>query len=188
MAPQRFLDDPPPRVHRALVALTESVVRIGRAALAAGADGVYLSVWGTDVLPEAAFREYGRPYDLAVVDALRQGTFTILHVHGGQGLNLTWVADYPVTVVSWSTWASGISLEEGVHLLPGKVPMGGVAEGGPAVDEGGGAELTRQAEAALQWAQEQGRPLLLAPGCSLPDAVSDTVLDRLRKAVDRPAP
>ncbi len=181
--PERLLEDSPPRVHHALEALAASVIAIGRALLAAGADGIYLSVWGADVLPPAAFAEFGRPYDLAVVDALREGALNILHVHGGPGLRLEQVADYPLPLVSWSSMATGISLEEGLGRLGGRVPVGGAPESGTAVTAEGADELATALESTLVWAQARQQPMLLAPGCSLPDQVPDSVLDALRQAV-----
>ncbi len=135
------------------------------ATLAAGAAGVFFSTADATYrsMDEAEYRRWGRPADLAVLEAAASGWFNVLHVHGND-LMLPLVADYPVQVVNWDDRRAGPSLREGQALVRGAV-AGGLAQWDELLQ--GSAEAV-QAQVADGISQTGGRGYLVAPGCVMP--------------------
>ena len=159
--------------HSVLCALAGVVSGLAQACVAAGADGIYYSCWGQDVLSAEEYSELGVPYDLAGLRGAAAAEFRLLHLHGRVD-DVERYAGYPVQVAGWSEVESPLSLEDGARSLPGKFIMGGIAENrsGPAD------EATTARVAAL--AERFGPRFVLAPGCSLPDGTGDDALASLR--------
>jgi uroporphyrinogen decarboxylase len=156
-------------VHAALDVITDNLARLSAALLEAGADGIYLAVQGAadGIMSAGQFAEYGRPYDLALLSACREGWLNILHIHGERDLLLDSVLDYPVSVLSWSDRLTGVDLHRVWETAPNRAVMGGLHERGAIF---GGTQEAIQAEMSDALAQtDGGRRLILAPGCSVPD-------------------
>ena len=167
--------------HEVLWALAGLVSQLAAACLDQGADGIYYSCWGQDVLTESEYRELGVPYDLAGLRRAQGAEFRLLHVHGALDRAVLRYADYPVQVVGWSEADSSISLPQGARSLAGKIVMGGISERWQP-----GSETADRARVS-QLRRELGSALVVAPGCSLPDEITDQALSQLRRLGD-PAP
>jgi uroporphyrinogen decarboxylase len=154
------------RCHRAafgqaLEAIAETTVGFVRAALAAGADGIFYAMQraSADFLSAAEYREIARPLDLRILEAAQGASFNLLHLHG---LNTYFdlVADYPAHALNWHDRDTGPSLAEGARRWPGMVvgglSQGDLVEGTPASVQA----LAREAIEALG-----GRRLCLSTGC-----------------------
>ncbi len=165
--------------HEVLWALAGVASELSSACIRAGADGVYYSCWGQDVLSPDDYRELGVPYDLAGLRGAAAAALRVLHVHGGLNESAGRYAGYPVQVVGWSEQESEVGLVEGAAALPGKLILGGISElqRSPA----GAAEARHVA----QLGKELGSRLVVGPGCSLPDDVSTSTLASLRTLVER---
>ncbi len=163
--------------HSVLWALAGVVRTLAAECVKAGADGVYYSCWGQDVLTPDEYRELGVPYDLAGLRGAAAAEFRLLHVHGAVNDSVVRYARYPVHIVGWSEAESSVSLIEGARALAGKFVMGGISErmAGPA-DEAAHARITTLIE-------QFGPGFVVAPGCSLPDDISDEALVSLRALV-----
>jgi uroporphyrinogen decarboxylase len=160
--------------HAVLWALAGAVEGLATACCAAGADGVYYSCWGQDVLSSDQYAEFGIPYDLAGLRGAAGAEFRLLHLHGAVDGGLERYASYPVQVVGWSEVEGSITLGEGARTLGGKFVMGGIRE-----DRSGPADAAAQAHIdALM--KELGTRFVVAPGCSLPDGIGDEALASLR--------
>lgn len=170
------------KVHRALSITAENLFNLSRKLLSVGVDGIYYSVWGSDLLSAEVYKEFGRPYDLMALEGARGAEFNILHVHGAQGLKLELYQDFPLKVVSWSSLDTGITLTQGKALLNGKIPMGGWSERGDHLLSENPTDLI--ADEAKAAKRELGNSLILAPGCSLPDNVSAATLRAMRTAAE----
>jgi uroporphyrinogen decarboxylase len=145
----------------ALEIITETTVRFARAALEAGADGIFYAMQraAADYLSEAEYREVARSLDLRILEAVQSASFNLLHLHG---LNTYFdlVADYPAHALNWHDRDTGPSLAEGARRFPGLV-VGGLSqrdmvEGTPESVRA----LAREAIDALD-----GRRLCLSTGC-----------------------
>lgn len=180
----RIAQENPARIHRALLVTAESIAELLQALIAVGVDGIYYSVWGTDVLEESVYREFGRPYDLCALEGARHSPWNILHVHGGVGTRLDMFQAYPCAVVSWSPLDTQISVTDGTKQLRGKIPMTGVVERGSHLS-GSMTDVAVVDQQLRSLKQSLGCKLIVAPGCSFPDDVSPQVLHHMRGAVDQ---
>jgi uroporphyrinogen decarboxylase len=166
---REHIAESPATVHGALGVISDNLARLGQALLAAGADGIFFSVQGAanELLPAAQFAEYGRPYDMAVLNACREGWLNVLHMHGEHSLLTDLLVDYPVAVLSWSDRITRISLSQMRELAPSRALMGGLHERGPITT--GPAEAIRDEMTDALKQTNGGRGLILTPGCSVPD-------------------
>ena len=167
---EQFLDharEAPVVVHQALDILAENLRLLAEQVIKVGADGVFFSLQGasTAVMPEATFREFGRPYDFAALRGAQNGWLNILHLHGDRDLMFEMALDYPIQVINWSDRIAGPSLRE-ARTRTSLCLMGGWDE--QALFMGGKEEeINRQAVDAFE--QTMGIKFILAPGCSIPD-------------------
>ena len=168
---------------RGLEVLAANLAGSCAACLASGADGIYFATagLGDGLLTEAEYRTLGRPYDLEALAASAPGWCNVLHMHAATALHWRWVADYAPPVFSWSDRQTGVPLATVAGALPGKTVMGGIDETG-AIVRGDRAGLEAEVRDAI--AQTGGRRLILAGGCSLPDAVPVAHLRMARALVD----
>lgn len=179
----RLLHQAPDALARALEVIAESSANFVRHALAAGADGVFLSVrddWVDN--SENGAGTYARlvqPTDLKILAAAAKGTFNILHVCG-RALDFLRFAAYSVTVLNWADRVEGPSIAAVVGqvrptLCGGLDHLGTLATGSPE-------DCANQARDALR--QAGGRPLLISPGCTYdPKAVPADNLHAVRRAL-----
>jgi uroporphyrinogen decarboxylase len=183
----RHLREVPAVVHAALDQLAQNLGDAMELYIAAGADGVFFSLQGAMTedqrggLGEARYREFGKPYDLKALRRAADGWLNVLHVHGGGGLLMDTVIDYPVDVLNWSDRLTGISLRE-VRAKTTKCLMGGWHEFG-ALSNGPVEAIRAEAEDAI--AQTGGRKFILANGCSVPDDTPEEWLEAARDIVDQ---
>lgn len=163
--------------HSVLAALGGVVSSLAERCVAAGANGVYYSCWGQDVLSADEYREFGVPYDLAGLRGAEMADVRFLHVHGALNEGTERYADYPVEVVGWSEVDSRVSLSEGAQLLPNQLVMGGISERALAKP---GVDARRH---IAQLVESLGPRFIAGPGCSLPDEIDAEGLAALRALV-----
>ena len=176
------LSDEPATVHEALGLITANLGRFCSAAIEAGADGIYLAVQGLSdgLFTREAYAEFGRPYDLQVLAACREGWLNIVHVHGERDLLIDEALRYPAAAISWSDRLTGIPLRRVWDAVPGVAVVGGLNEFGP-IYKGPAEAIDAELRDALE--QTGGRRLILAPGCSVPDDCPEQWLQAARAAV-----
>jgi uroporphyrinogen decarboxylase len=175
----------PAAVHAGLATISRVLARYCAACIEAGASGIFFATvdWGTaDSADEAFYREFGRPYDLQVLQAVRGAPFNILHVcRNNNFLRLT--LDYPVAAYNWDAHGAGnVSLAEGLKLTS-KAVIGGIDRQALATSSDTAA-LAAQATEAVR--ATGGRRVILAGGCAVapeaPEANLRAVMDAARGA------
>lgn len=171
----------PADLHAGLEILAETTVRFARAALAAGADGLFFATqlanhrW----LTQAEYEEFGQRYDLAVLDAVAdQSAITILHLHG-QGVFFDLANRYPIHAVSWHDQETFPNLAQ-ARQLTDRTFLTGLDR--DLLDRGPVEAIQAQIRAAL--AQTEGRGIILAPCCVIPTTSPPAHLRAVRLAVD----
>lgn len=100
----RHLRTAPDRLRTGLNTLTESTIRLLDSLRRCGLAGVYYSVQLANFnrLSDLEYREFGRPYDLRVMDMLnREWWLNILHIPGDLPMFDSF-ADYPVQAINWN--------------------------------------------------------------------------------------
>ncbi|BBI31237.1 uroporphyrinogen decarboxylase family protein [Cohnella abietis] len=173
----------PEDAHAALQAITDTLVNYVKAALEAGADGIFYAVLGQardGYLTESEYESFGRTYDLKLLQAIAP-TPVILHTCGPEA-HPERFADYPISALHWADLAQGNpGLQQGEQWLDGRVAMGGVDE--RLFSEASSVELiTKQAQLAIE--QLRNRPFILSAGCGVPLNTADEALKALRAAVE----
>jgi uroporphyrinogen decarboxylase len=160
------LSDAPAVVHAGLRRITEVTRAFAAASLAAGADGVFFATQLADRtrLDDGAYREFGVPYDLQVLDTLPPATPLVLHVHGETPM-LDLSGRYPSGALSWHDRRTGPTLQE-VARAHGRPVCGGIDEA--AITSATPDEAAAQAIDAVR--QLDGQGVIVAPGCVIPVA------------------
>jgi uroporphyrinogen decarboxylase len=180
----RLLGEAPAAVGQALGTIARSLANFSRNCLAAGADGIYLSVRDDWVdTPENGTGVYDRlvrPHDLEILAAAGSGTFNIVHICG-TALDFKRFAAYPTAVLHWADRVGGPAIAEVAPwarpaLCAGVDHLRTLVSGTPA-------DCRREVLDAVR--QAGNRPLIIAPGCTFdPEAVPAENLHAVRLAVE----
>ena len=163
---KQLVAEDPAAVHTGLATITRTLIGYARASIAAGASGIFLATleWGSrEVADEEFYREYGRPYDLQILYAVRDAPFNIMHIcreHNMMPLFL----DYPVAALNWANRGAGNPSLRDVLSTTQRAVMGGIDE--HRIASANPEDVEREAKAAI--AETGGRRLLLTGGCAIP--------------------
>lgn len=173
----------PRTAHQALEIITSGLEKLARASVDAGADGLFFAITKLareGALSTAEFEEFGKPYDLRVLQAVADARFHVLHLCGAR-VHWNQAVDYPVHALNWASVGQGNKGLAEARQTTGLALIGGVDEV-RLIQTGTPADV----EAAARRALEEGGPtkFLLSPGCCVePDAPAAN-LKALRRAVD----
>ncbi len=177
----RFLAESP----AALGAITETLANFARNCLAAGADGIYLSVrddW-VDTAENGAgvYDRLVRDSDLKILFAASGGTLNVLHVCGVP-LDFARFGGYPVQAVNWADRIGGPPIAEIASWLKPAI-CGGIDNLGTLIS-GTPRDIEHEITDAVE--QAAGRPIIVAPGCTFDGHAAPAAnLHAIRAAVDR---
>jgi uroporphyrinogen decarboxylase len=155
--------DDPAAAHAALEAVTETLAGYAKAAIDAGASGIFFAplTWAShDTCDDAFYAEFGRPYDLRVLAAVEGAPVNILHVCRNHNMLLS-LLDYPVAAFNWADRGEGNPSLRDVRARTPKAIMGGIDH--TRLHEMSAAEVREQAEDAVA----VGRGVFLTAGCSI---------------------
>ena len=164
-----------------LARISDDVIAFGRACLEAGADGFFFATQLADrsALPDGMYRRLGVPYDLRVLNALRDGAWcTIMHLHGPAPM-FELADEYPVDAVNWHDRETQPSLADALRLTK-RTLAAGIARRGPIVS---GTPEDAAAEVRDAVRQTSGARLIAAPGCVIPYRAPEKNLRAARQAV-----
>ncbi len=164
----------------AMDAISTSLAGYATQALMRGAAGIFLSLGAAtdDVMSAEEYEIWGRPFDLKILEAVREAPFNVLHIHGKR-IHFDSLLDYPVSALNWSHFATAPSLREG-KIRSGKTVLGGVDEA--SASHVSAPEISEQVRNAIR---EVGTPgLILTPGCSVATDTRERSLREIRFAVE----
>ena len=165
----------------ALEAAAETLRDYARACLEAGASGIFFATveWGSaDVISGKEYDRFGRPFDLRVLEAVKDAPFNVLHVCR-QNNHLARLLDYPVSAFHWAAHSpSNLSLAD-IASRTDRALMGGVSHDST-MPGGSPADVLAEARHAIE--QTGGRRFLLAPGCSISPQTPEANLQALVEA------
>lgn len=113
-------------VKQALTIITETTMKLAEQAIRLGADGIFYAsqMSSYDTMTAKEYEEYGKPYDLLVLEAAKDGWFNTVHAHGSN-IMFDLLKDYPVSVFNWHAGETLPELDE-AFLMTGKCLMGGL--------------------------------------------------------------
>ena len=165
LAGERLLSDLrqyPDAVKAGLEAITASCVRFVDAARDTGLAGVFLALQHAtyNLLSEAEYREFGRPYDLRILEAAQGLWFNLVHLHG-EHVMFNLAADYPVQAINWHDRETPPSLAEALPRFSGAL-VGGLNRT-ETVLRGTPDAIRTEIRSALE--ATQGRRLIIGTGC-----------------------
>ena len=173
----------PAAVHHALGVIADSLASLAIASIEAGASGIFFAITKlarTGGLSPEEFAEFGRPYDIRVLNAVKSARFNVLHLCG---THTYWdsVQDYPVRAINWAAAGAGNPSLAAARQRSGLALIGGLDELG-AIQNGSPAEVREATLAAL--AQGGRQKFLLSPGCCVEPNVPPANLRAFRDAVN----
>lgn len=176
-----YAAEDPAATHHAIAATTETLTRHARLALEAGAAGIFFAPlqWSSRrTCDENFYREFGRPYDLQLLQSVRDAEFNVLHVCGDDNM-LELLLDYPVAAINWADRGEGNPSLAEARAKTTRTLMGGIEQAH--IHEAAPHDVTAQARDALAACPDR---FMLTGGCGIspltPAAVKDAVVAAVR--------
>jgi len=172
----------PEAVHHSLRTITQTTIDFIRECAKTGIEGIFYAVQHAQfgLMPVSEFQEFGRHYDLQVLEVVKDLWFNVGHIHG-ERIMFDQVSDYPVQVLNWHDRHTPPTLAEAQKRFNGTV-CGGLRQwetlvlGDPAI-------VRREALDAIE--QTQGTRFILGTGCVVPITAPGGNITATRQAVDR---
>lgn len=164
-------------VKQALDVITQTTIGLAKAALALGADGVFFAsqMSSYHAVSLEIYEEFGKPYDLQVLDAASSGWMNVLHAHG-ENIMFELLKDYPVSIFNWHAWETLPAIDEALALT-GKCLMGGLSR----------TDITNCNRNAIQHQIFEcckitgGKHLILTPGCVIRYPLNESMLEYVKQ-------
>ncbi len=155
----------PDELHAGLKTITETALRFIEASKELGISGIFLAIQHASyqILTEEEYAEFGRTYDLPILEAAGDLWANMAHLHGDE-IMFDLLADYPVQIMNWHDRETKPSLSEGLQKFPGTV-CGGISRIESFV-LGTPEKVKQEAHEAFQ--QTGGKRLILGTGCVIP--------------------
>jgi uroporphyrinogen-III decarboxylase len=147
-----------------LIFAYEALAAYAAESVQAGASGIFFAplAWASrDSCSEDFYREFGRPYDLQVLDAVTSAPFNVLHVCRSHNI-LMRLLDYPVAAFNWADRGEGNPTLGDVRALTSRGLLGGIDH--VRLDAMAPDEVAAQAREALA----VGTGVVLTAGCAIP--------------------
>ncbi|MEA4963448.1 uroporphyrinogen decarboxylase family protein, partial [Lutispora sp.] len=136
-----------------------------------------------DKMSVKEYEEFGRPYDLQILDAIKDNTwFNIMHMHGAAPM-FEIMEKYPVQAVNWHDRLVDLSLKEG-RSKTDKILIGGVDEF-KVLNDANEEELLAHLKDALD--QVEDKRLILGPGCCVPLYVNEDRFEVAKRLLEKAA-
>lgn len=179
----RMIRENPRGAHEALRNIAATLAGYAAEAVDAGASGLFFAIVKLarqGILTEAEYEEFGKPYDLQVLQAVQSAPFNMLHVCG-PAVYFRQVSDYPVHAINWAAVGQQNPTVGEAARQTDKAIIGGVDEDG-VLQTGTPEQVIEEALAAIR--ATGARRFLLSPGCGTSMQVPSANLHALRRAAD----
>lgn len=151
-------------VKSAISNIATSLEKFAHRCVAAGADGIFLSVredWVESAESPGRYAQLVRASDLQILDGAKNGTFNMLHVCG-RPVDLRAMSEYPIHAINWADRAAGPSIADAKGWMRPAI-CGGV-DNLKTLPNGTPADVEAEVADALR--QAGGRPIMITPGCT----------------------
>ncbi|MEE9554307.1 MAG: uroporphyrinogen decarboxylase family protein [candidate division Zixibacteria bacterium] len=161
-----LLNEAPRELHGALEAITETFRGYVAEYIKMGMAGIFFATteWATrDRLTEDQYLEFGRPYDLRVLEAASGGFFNITHICKTNNM-LPLFRDYPTPILSWNPFEPGnLSISQAAQISD-KIFMTGIDQKS-VLRDGTPEAIKDQIDRSLR--EVPPGKLIIAPGCAV---------------------
>jgi len=161
--------------------ITQATIRFIEEARKTGIAGVFYAMQHAtySVTSSTEYAEFGKPYDLRVLEAAKGLWLNVLHLHGNDVM-FDLVADYPVQVWNWHDRDTPPTLRDALPKVKGAV-CGGLGRVSTML-RGTPDDVRREIADAV--AQTGGRRLIIGTGCVTLVTTPESNLRAARAAVD----
>jgi uroporphyrinogen decarboxylase len=175
------LREQPAAFKAGLEKITQATIRFVEEAKKAGIAGLFYAVQHASyaVTSPAEYAEFGKAYDLRVLEAAKGLWLNVLHLHGNDVM-FDLVADYPVQVWNWHDRDTPPTLRDALPKVKGAV-CGGLARDDTML-RGTPDDVRREIADAV--AQTGGRRLIIGTGCVTLVTTPESNLRAARAAAD----
>jgi len=175
----------PDALHAGLERITQVTLRFIEECKTTGIAGIFFAVQHAQygLLSSTEFDEFGRKYDLRLLDAVQDCWLNIIHLHGSEVM-FDKVADYPAQVINWHDRQTEPTLQTASGRFPG-VLCGGLRQWETMV-LGSPEQVTAEGLDAVR--STQGRRFILGTGCVVPVIAPGGNLLAARRVADQPLP
>ena len=173
--------DHPTEIKQGLEIITESAKRFIAALVETGIAGLFFAVQHAQrsVMDEATYQEFGRQFDVPLLEVDAGLWLNVLHLHGDDVM-FDLLADYPVQVINWHDLETEPDLAGGLARFKGAV-CGGLRQW-DTVALGTPTQIEAEAHTALELTG--GRRFVLGTGCVAPIITAHGNLMAARHAVE----
>ena len=120
------------------------------------------------------------PYDLRVLEAVEEGWFNILHIHGSQ-IMFDLLKAYPVQAINWHVWETAPTLAE-ARKVTDKCLLGGIERHD--VTRGDTRALRQQIMTSVK--ETGGYKHILTPGCVIRYPLREEILAYIKESLEFP--
>ena len=172
----RYLREDPEALHEGLEIITDVQIAFIRNVLSAGADGIFFSsqMATHDLLTREEYEEFGRPYDLRLLDE-SGAALVFLHIHG-VNVMFDLFDDYPVQIVNWHARETAPTIADARKRVSACLACG--IDAWNTLSKGTPDDVAAEVRDAI--AQTGGRGHIVTTGCVMP---VDTPEANIRAAV-----
>ena len=171
----------PEELHQGLKAIAATTLKFIEAVKQTGVAGVFYAVQHAQygLCSPSEYAEFGRKYDLEVLEPARELWLNLLHLHG-ENIFFDQFIDYPVSIINWHDQDTSPTLTEAKKRFNGVV-CGGLKREKTIVL---GTPGSVQAEAQLAIEATGGKRFILGTGCVAPIIAPHANLMAARQSVD----
>jgi uroporphyrinogen decarboxylase len=177
-----MMHDAPDDLHGALESITATFSGYVKEFIQLGMAGIFFATteWASrDLITEEQYLEFGRPYDLRILEAASGGIFNVMHVCKTNNM-LPLFRDYPAQVLSWNPFETGnLSIHQAAQITD-KIFLTGIDQNGVLLS-GSEDQIRNQIESSFR-DSPPGR-LMIGPGCAVKVTTPDENLFALCNAV-----
>lgn len=164
----------------ALENISETTVNLIKELEKIGVDGIFFAAQTSsyDKTDRKTFLEYGKPYDMKVLESAQNMWFNVIHAHGNN-IMMDVLRDYPVDVFNWHAWETLPKIDQ-AQIDTGKCIMTGIERTN--ITRCSYNNISNQIFETLKLTG--GRGIILTPGCVIRYPVKENILMYVKKEVE----
>jgi len=155
----------PQELRVGLQVIAETTLRFIEEIKKIGVDGIFYAVQHAQygLLSEAEYLQFGKPFDLEILEQTTSFWLNMLHIHG-EDIMFHLFQDYPVQIVNWHDRETYPNLRDAQQLFNG-VLCGGLSRENTMVF-GKPEDIFKEAREAIE--VTEGKQFILGTGCVVP--------------------